>query len=135
MSLNRIRLNPKALDLDSIIGMNKKVTLGFRCAPEFKVELAKMAYSEGLTLSAYVENILLNYSAALSTLQSVLNELKAENKALCDKVKFYESGKLKKMFEMYRGRKVLYNGTDGVKTEISVDRIEDVYTIMVNSFK
>jgi len=40
--------NPKALNLDAIRSSSNKVTLGFKCSPTIKLELARQAQELGI---------------------------------------------------------------------------------------
>jgi macrodomain Ter protein organizer (MatP/YcbG family) len=52
--------NPKALQLNGLDTATRKVTIGFKCNPKIKLKLAQDACKYGLTLSEYVENLILN---------------------------------------------------------------------------
>lgn len=57
-NMENTKENPKALNLSGIDLNGKKATIGFKCDPSVKYNLAKRSESLGLTLSSYVENLI-----------------------------------------------------------------------------
>lgn len=104
------------------------VTVGFRCKPEFKSKLATIAKSKGLTLSAYVESF-------LNIANNMIDECNLTNAKLSEKLTFYENDTLYEFFNKYKGKNIPYTTPNGSKNDLEIKNIEDVYTIMVNSFK
>lgn len=118
--------NSKKMNLEILETATNKVTVGFKCKPEVKLGLAHEAQTLGMTLSEYVESLVLNRSAfarSLSTREQV-NELEK-------RLAFYESGKLADALEKHKGKThPLKNGR-----EIRVESIQDVFTILLDPLK
>lgn len=52
-------INPKALNLEGLEDEKNKVTIGFKCQAQMKLRLANEATAKGLTLSEYVETLIM----------------------------------------------------------------------------
>lgn len=127
--------NPKALNLTSIKNSSKKVTLGFKCSPKLKILLAEKASINGLTLSSYVESTLSEYQSTIGVLEKKNKELNLANFQLSLKTKFYENDNLKKLYNDHQGKTVTYINSKGEEVNHKIVTIEDVYTVLINSFK
>ena len=66
------------IDYEAIENSTGKITTGFRCEPELKLELANEATELGIKLSEHLENTLANRHK----LRAETEQLKAENKKL-----------------------------------------------------
>jgi hypothetical protein len=120
--------NPKALNLEKLRNTDKKVTLGFKCSPQLKISLANQAEANNMTLSEYVERLVMN-------IDEKYQYLRLKIKHLLKDINFYENEKLNQLFIENKGKTVSYiNTTDNEKKEIRIDTMKDIYTIMVNSF-
>ena len=120
--------NPKALQLDGLDSISKKVTIGFKCNPRIKLRLAKVANEFGLTLSEYIEALLLDLDNAPKKEANEISELK-------NKLAFYENDFLKNLFKQYEGKETIFKNPDGDDLKIKVVEAKDIYTIIINSFK
>ena len=120
--------NPKALHLDGLDTATKKVTVGFKCNPKVKLKLAQDANKYGLTLSEYIENLLLDLDGAKGSEEKEISELKG-------KLAFYENEILKALFEQYEGKDIPFKNADGEDLKIKVQEPRDIYTIIINSYK
>jgi len=120
--------NPKALNLDGLDSMSKKVTIGFKCNPKIKLQLANDAKIYGLTLSEYVENLLLTVENHGKPETSEIIKLKNE-------VAFYENDILKSFYYQYEGQEISFQTPDGEECKIKIIEPKDIYTIIINSFK
>jgi len=118
--------NPKALDLDAIKNTNKRVTLGLKCNPSMKLSLAEEAQKRGITLSQHVEDLLKKNS--FKNLNSQVTEL-------ISKLRFYENDLLHELFEENKDKVKTYMDKNGKVIHQKINTIQDVYTILVNSFK
>jgi AraC-like DNA-binding protein len=118
--------NPKALDLDAIRNTSKRVTLGLKCNPSLKLSLAEEAHSRGMTLSQHVEDLLQNNN---------FQKLNLRVSELSSKLKFYENYLLRNMFEANKDKVKTYVDRQGKVIHKKINTIQDVYTILVNSFK
>ena len=123
-----MKFNPKALQLDGLDTMSKKVTIGFKCNPKIKLKLAHEAGRYGLTLSEYVENILLDLDGASKADETLINNLK-------EKLAFYENDILKHLFKKFNGELIEFKNEKGDDLKIRISKLTDIYTIIINSFK
>ena len=128
MIKRRVYNNPKALNLEILKGITNKVTLGFKCSPELKLKLADGASDKGLTLSNYTEMILLDFD-------EIITEKVFELELLNNKINFYESNELKALFNKHRGKTVKYKNSNNEMVNQKINCIEDVYIVIINSFK
>lgn len=128
MIKRRVYNNPKALNLEKLIGIKNKVTLGFKCSPELKLKLADGASDRGLTLSNYTEMLLLD-------LDEIITEKVFELELVNNKINFYESNELKALFNKHKGKTVAFKNSNNEMVNQKINCIEDVYLVLVNSFK
>ena len=117
--------NPKALNLDILKDSISKVTLGFKCCPSLKLNLATEAQQINVTLSEYVENIVANYD---KTVNKVLKDQKS-------KIAFYENDVLKELFELHKQKTIEFVSAKGEKMSVNIESIQDVFTVMIHTFK
>ena len=118
--------NPKGLDLDSLRNTKKRVTLGLKCNPSLKLSLAEDAFKRGMKLSQHVEDLLQDNQS--HKLNSQVNELR-------NKLRFYENDVLQGFFEANKNKVKPYVASDGKVVNQQINSIQDVYTILINSFK
>jgi len=128
MELFTQKTNPKALNLDGLDEINKKVTVGFKCNPRLKLQLANEAKSRGLTLSEYVENLLLSLGDVDGLNQKEVERLK-------DQLAFYENSVLLSFYNKYKGQEIKFNNAEGDSIQVKVKEPKDIYTVLINSFK
>lgn len=128
MEFNFIKRNPKALQLGGLDSITKKVTVGFKCHAKIKLQLAKDAHKYGLTLSEYVENLLLD-------LDNASQQETNENFELKKMIGFYENDILKNLFTQYENQEFNFKNTGGSDLKIKVKELKDIYTIIINSYK
>ena len=107
---------------------NKKVTVGFKCNPKLKLKLANEAQERGLTLSEYVENLLLTLEENKGVNQKQIDDL-------TDRLAFYENEILLTFYKRYKGQDIRFNNVDGETMEIRISDPKDIYTVLINSFK
>lgn len=135
MNFNQYKINPKGLNLSAANESDSKVTLGFKCDPKLKIQLAEMANLNGLTLSSYVEKYIKDTQDAFEKKNMIYEELKSENTQLISKVNFYENNLLKKLLNQYKDRTISYIDTSGQEVNLTIKTIEDIYSVIINSFK
>ena len=123
-----MKYNPKALQLDGLDAMSKKVTVGFKCNPKIKLKLAHEAEKYGLTLSEYIETILLDLEGAPRCDEAYITNLK-------EKLAFYENEILKNLFKKFNGELIEFKNEKGENLKIRILDFKDIYTIIINSFK
>jgi len=128
MDLFADQTSPKAFDLDEFNKTNRKVTVGFKCNPMLKLQLANDAKERGLTLSEYVENLLLTLEE-----NSELDHKQIDD--LSDRLLFYENDKLLKLFRKYNGQEIEFKNADGDSMHVTIREPKDIYTILINSFR
>lgn len=132
----------RALQLEGLQYAQNKVTLGFKCEAGTKIQLAQEAQQIGMTLSEYVDTVIgsrhsLQNQAPKSTseLAPKIEMQKKQIQQLEAKVNFYENDFLKSIFNQYRGQTVPFQNNKGQSVQLAVNRIEDVYTILINTVK
>jgi len=123
--------NPKALNLDAVRNSKSRVTVGFKCEPSLKLSLAEAAEEEGLTLSEFVEAVLLNYENNYQRLEKLTETINSQNKI----IGFYENDILKKLFVRHKNQVVEYINGEQQKVNAKISDLKDVYTVIINSFK
>ncbi|MEO6721391.1 MAG: hypothetical protein ABIN67_13565 [Ferruginibacter sp.] len=120
--------NPRALHLDGLDSMTKKVTIGFKCNPKIKLKLAQDANKYGLALSEYIENLLLDLEGAHRPDAKQIFELS-------EKLAFYENDILKNLFKQYESQEMVIKKADGEDFKIRINEPKDIYSIIINSYK
>lgn len=134
-----IKLNPKALNLDAVKQSQNKVTLGFKCNPNVKLDLAQKADKLGLTLSEYVENLIMNSEKIFDQITAQEKEEKARltltNKEQKEIIEFYENDFLKKLFEKYKNQTAEFKNDKNETVNLKIGDIKNLYTIITSSFK
>ncbi|WP_341228456.1 hypothetical protein [uncultured Arcticibacterium sp.] len=126
---NTIRTG-RPLDVDALVQAKNKVTLGFKCDAQLKMDLALEAEKFGMTLSEYTEIIACKRHDSKSN-QTLLKEIEV----LRAKVSFYENDLLKKALVTYKGKLIPYKDIYGDSKEIQIQTIEDVYTVFIHTLK
>jgi len=134
-----IKNNPKALNLDALKYADTNVTLGFKCEPDLKLQLAQDAEKAGLTLSSYVKHLVIESDILLkeefSKAQRRLDSLQDQARKLQNKIGIYENDILQNIFIKYKNATLTYKNKDGVDIILIITEIQDVYTYLINSFK
>ena len=114
----------KTVDTQEVTRKENKVTLGFRCNPNLKLQLATTAQNYGFTLSEYVESILTEFDL-----------FQKENEKLKSKVNFYENDFLKSIFKKHKNTHLKFKNSKGEHQEMDIKNIQDIYTILINIVK
>jgi hypothetical protein len=127
-----MKYNPKALNLDALKYADTNVTLGFKCEPELKLQLAQDAEKAGLTLSSYVKNLVIESDILL---KDEFRRAERRLDRLQQKILFYENDILQDIFMKYKDATLTYKNRDGVDAVLIITSIQDVYTYLINSFK
>ena len=127
--------NPKALNLDLVRNSESSVTLGFKCPPELKLILAEEAENAGLTLSSYVCQLVNFEMEEKFRLHQQNQLLTAAVEKFEGDLKFFKNKQLLDLFEKQKGKKTSYINRDGKEVNVIINSIEDVYELMINSFK
>jgi hypothetical protein len=134
-----MKYNPKALNLDALKYADTNVTLGFKCEPELKLQLAQDAEKAGLTLSSYVKNLVIESDILIkqefSKVERRLERLQAKTTELQNKIGIYENDILQNIFIKYKNATLTYKNRDGADVVLIITSIQDVYTYLINSFK
>ena len=123
--------NPRALNLEKLETVKNKTTLGFKCEPRLKLRLAQEAQKLSITLSEYVEGIVANYNPAVNNTEQSSSLLKAAKA----KVDFYENDILKELFAANKGKTFDFITAKGESLNVKINTLQDVYTVLINSFK
>ena len=138
--MNEIRTG-RALQLEGLQFAQNKVTLGFKRDGGTKIRLAQEAQQAGMTLSEYVDTVISSrhsqgnqgISRSTSELVTKLEMQKKQIQQLESKVVFYENDFLKNAFNKYKGQIITTQNRQGREIDIEINRIEDVYTVLLNS--
>lgn len=118
----------RQLDIEALNNAKNKVTLGFKCDAQVKLELALEAEEKGVSLSQFIETLVLQRKEEKYTqeeLDRITNELN-------DEIVFYEHPKLYQALKLYHGRIITYTNEMGQQVTITVNDIRDVFTIFIN---
>jgi hypothetical protein len=127
--------NPKALNLDAVRNSDNNVTVGFKCEPELKLFLADEAEKSGLTLSSYVSQLVDFKSKKIYALHEKNYRLTKELKLVYDQLNFFKNDQLNFLYQREKGKNVYYHNLEGKVVNLKISSIEDVYTVIINSFK
>lgn len=139
----------RALQLEGLENARNKVTIGFKCEPLTKIELAQEAHQSGLTLSEYVETIVsLRHSQGVENSSQL--KYANENIQLLEKqvyslhndldmhktqLSFYEEDPIMlQLFERYAGHIFNYRTPQGILKTLRIEQVMDIFTILINSF-
>lgn len=128
------KVNPRSLNLDKLSTEKNKTTLGFKCSPKLKLQLATEAQRLNITLSEYVESIVSNYNGTANQVNQV-NQTETLVNPLKEKLRFYENDILKELFSVNRGKTFDFKNAKGENMTVTVNGLQDVYTLLINSFK
>ncbi len=147
--MNEIRLG-RTLQLEGLELAKNKVVIGFASNAGTKIQLAQEASKYGMSLSEYVDTIILNRNnpqtaSANEVIKEVIKpDLEAQKrieamntqiKLLQTKVGFYENDALKSAYETNKGKLINVNDKNGKPISISINRIEDVYDVLLFTTK
>lgn len=137
--MNEIRTG-RALQLDGLEFAQNKVTLGFKCDAGTKIQLAQEAQKIGMTLSEYVDTVISSRHSLQNQAPQSTSELapkvemqQKQIQQLEAKVDFYENDLLKSAFNQNKGETITFQNNKGQSVKLTVNRIEDVYTILLNT--
>ena len=124
-------MNPKALNLDAVSQSQNKVTTGFRCDPQVKIDLAEYAADYGLTLSHYIERIVTERLGG----DDEINIIRKRNSELEARLTLYETDILKKMLKDQKGNSFAIRDGEGKKTVLKINDLPDVNQFIQYTFK
>jgi len=119
----------KQLNIERLQEINKRVPVSFKIDSEFKLDLYQEAFTRNQDISTYIRSIveerekIVRYSKLHSKYQNLLDELATLN--------FSEADEL---FQKFRGKQIQYTDNGILKSKI-VEKISDVYYVIVKSFK
>lgn len=129
----------RALQLEGLQFAQNKVTLGFKCDAGTKIQLAQEAQRMEMTLSEYVDTIIASRHLLVqqstdneSTLTSQLILLDDEVGELKARVAFYENEYMQEMFRKSQGTIQELTDSEGNSFHLTVNSIQDVYTVLLN---
>lgn len=111
------------------------VTLGFRCDPALKSSLFELANRESITLSQYVNELVVSGEGKYRKLSDSLNNYIEKCKTLESRLAQYESQTLKNLFEKCKGLEVTLVDVSGTNKLIEVKSLIDLHEIITKSFK
>ena len=122
----------------AISDSQRKITLGFKCLPSLKAGLSKEAEARGLTLSSYVESLIID----IPELYDQLNKLNTENlnirnriALISKRISIYENEQLNDLYKNHQNKTVTYINKKGEKVEKEILVLPDVYEVIINSFQ
>ncbi|MCX6331703.1 MAG: hypothetical protein NTZ82_03615 [Bacteroidetes bacterium] len=119
----------KSLDLHSLANRTSQVVIGFKTTPQLKLKLAAEATDKGTNIGSYVRNIIENREN-----NEIAKVLKNENVDLKNKISVYENPEAKAILVNYKGKEVDYY-ENGLKKTKTINSIDDVYFVIMKSFK
>jgi hypothetical protein len=105
-----------------------KLTVGFTVFPLDKLKISQAAQEVSLSVSEFCEMTILS---ALDK-KNLIDE---EKEKLIEKVAFYEHKILQDILQSHKGETIKFLNAQGAPLEITISSIEDVFTILINSFK
>lgn len=133
------KYNPKALNLDVLKNTYGDVTLGFKIKSEVKLKLAEDAEKLGLTLSSYVKRLVDDGNYFIDEIKDQVKKEKdkliKEKTELQERITFYENDTLQNLFKEHKSQMISYINSVGVKVNKEIVNIQDVYEIIISSFK
>jgi len=95
-----------------------------------------------MTLSEYVDTLIAsrksNTQSSTSNTSELATKFRVSAKRDSDlkrKVNFYENDLLKKAFQNSQGQKIEYKNIHGERVSKTINQIEDVYTILLDTVK
>lgn len=123
-----------------------RATISFHLTQEEKEIIIQKALSEFNTLSEYLryqlltaevdnKNMIEKLKSDLKAAESEKNKLRNNLRRLERKVRFYECDKLKDFYKKAQGEHVSFITPFGKKIDLTIESIEDMYSVMINSFK
>lgn len=121
--------NWKTLDIDALSSTNNQVVIGFKSPPTLKLSLIQEASSNGINLGSYVRMIL-EHRADIKLLPA----LKAEIVKLNNRIKNYETPEAKALLVNFQDKPATFY-ENGVKKQIIVKSIDDLFFVVLKSFK
>lgn len=121
----------KDLNLGQLMDKSNKVTLGFRCTANVKLELAVEAHELGLNLSEYVESLII----ARKHRGIEDSFLRTKSLDLENRLKYYENKKLMELYWQNKGKNIEYKDGEGKRTTMLVTEPFHIFEIVMNSFK
>lgn len=139
----------RALQLEGLENARNKVTVGFKCEPLTKIELAQEAHQCGLTLSEYVETLislrhtqevedssqLKNANENIQLLEKEVFSLETDLDMHKTQLSFYEEDPIMlQLFESYAGQIFNYRTPEGALKTLRIEQVMDIFTILINSF-
>jgi len=128
-----------SLHLETLQDSVSNVTVGFRCTAGLKQHLTEEAESLGFSLSSYVNNLVTANQELIDEIsdsfEEKVNDGNKLNEELMAKIRVYENDILQDLFEVHKNQTVKFKNSNGVEVSQEVLKIEDVYSILINSFK
>lgn len=120
----------RGLDVNALANATAKVTLGFKCEAQLKMDLAIEADRYSMSLSEYVEVLVARRHENHSE-----NENRGEVERLKKRLVVYENDKLLKLYEKHKGQTIPYKDQFGNEKQIVIGTIQDLYFYIMQSIK
>ncbi|OYU93961.1 MAG: hypothetical protein CFE21_18405 [Bacteroidetes bacterium B1(2017)] len=120
----------RGLDVNALANATAKVTLGFKCEAQLKMDLAIEADRYSMSLSEYVEVLVARRHENHSE-----NENRGEIERLKKRLGIYENEKLYKIFEKFKGKAIPYMDNNFVERQIIVSDLPDAFFAVISSVK
>lgn len=121
--------NWKKLDIDALLNTSNQVVIGFKSSPILKLQLVEEAYAKEMNLGSYVRMVMENRSDI-----QLVPSLKYRIENLKKKISSYETPEAKAILVNYLEKAVTYFD-NGEKKQIVVKNMEDVFFVVLKSFK
>jgi hypothetical protein len=129
--MTHITRTGRELDVEALNQAINKVTLGFKCNPQVKLRLALEAEEEGVSLSSYIEGIILKREAELYS-QEEVDQMLGE---MDDELNFYEHIKIQKAFKLYEGKTLEYVDDHGKTQSILIRSFRNMFMFFIHQIK
>jgi hypothetical protein len=120
----------RGLDVNALANATAKVTLGFKCEAQLKIDLAVEADRYSMSLSEYVEVLVARRHENNSE-----NENRGEIERLKKRLGIYENEKLYKIFDKFKGKQIPYMDNNSVERQITVSDLPDAFFAVISSVK
>jgi hypothetical protein len=121
--------NWKTLDIDALSSTNNQVVIDLKSSPTLKLSLIKEASSKGMNLGGYVRTIIEHRSDI-----NLIPTLKSEIEKLNNRITNFETPEAKALLVNYQDKPATFY-ENGVKKQIIVKSIDDLFFVVLKSFK
>lgn len=119
----------KELNVAKLQSQNRRVPLSFKIDSEQKFDLYQEAQNENLEISSYIRFIVDERDKILR-----FGKLQLQLKTLHEEVSSFKFQAVEELFEKFKGKELQYLESGVPKTK-KIDKLPDIYFVMLKSFK